>query len=325
MRFPVPVLTVAVLTAGILSSVASAQELPLAPLRGSDQGVWPVFEGWYDEGDGTYIIYFGYNNRNAEEVVEVPLGENNFIEPTEYDGHQPTEFQPRRHWGVFGIRVPADFPPTEKIYWTLVIDGRTYRVPGHLQADYKTDAIGGGAANAFPPRLAIAGADGAGPMGVTAAETRRARVGEEVELTVAARQEGASTSGLAAAFGALGGAGAPAAGADEASASGRGRGRPPADAGPPGGGDADRAAAAAVMARGAIQVAWFKHQGPGEVTFSSPTGRIAGREGEATTVATFSAPGNYVVRVRTNGSDMASSGHAQCCWSNAYFRISVTR
>ncbi len=65
----------AVLTAALTTSPASAQDLPLAPVRGSAQGVWPVFEGWYDNQDGTYVIYFGYQNRNAEEVVEIPLGE----------------------------------------------------------------------------------------------------------------------------------------------------------------------------------------------------------------------------------------------------------
>ena len=29
-------------------------------------------------------------NRNDEDLIEIPLGENNFIEPAEYDGVQPT-------------------------------------------------------------------------------------------------------------------------------------------------------------------------------------------------------------------------------------------
>ena len=80
--------------------------------------------------------------------------------------------------------------------------------------------------------------------------------------------------------------------------------------------------------RGAVPVAltWFKHQGPGSVAFNPPTARVPVTGGSATTSATFSAPGDYVVRVRANdASGVAGAGHAQCCWSNAFIPVTVTR
>ncbi|HET9948506.1 MAG TPA: hypothetical protein VFQ22_06270, partial [Longimicrobiales bacterium] len=140
MRYAACALACTLAAAAPAASSAVAQELPLAPLRGEGQPVWPAYEGWYEAPDGTKILYFGYQNRNAETALDIPLGERNFIEPKEFDGAQPTWFAPGRDWGVFGIRVPADFPSEQKIYWNLVIDGRTYRVPGHTRPDWKTDA-----------------------------------------------------------------------------------------------------------------------------------------------------------------------------------------
>jgi len=46
--------------------------------------------------------------------------------------------------------------------------------------------------------------------------------------------------------------------------------------------------------------------------------------GQATTSATFSAPGDYVVRVRANdASGVAGAGHAQCCWTNGFLKVAV--
>src|SRR6185295_9640991 len=64
-----------------------------------------------------------------------------------------------------------------------------------------------------------------------------------------------------------------------------------------------------------VTLAWFKHQGPGKVSFEPATGRIAAAGGQATSNAIFSAPGEYIVRVRANDSTVAGAGHAQCCWT----------
>src|SRR5262245_11388546 len=103
-----------VIAAGLMALVAVMAlpvraQLPFAVARSSGQTVTPAYEGWYKNPDGTFSLSFGYLNRNAEEVVDIPLGPNNFIEPGDQNQGQPTEFQPRRHWGVFAVKVPADF------------------------------------------------------------------------------------------------------------------------------------------------------------------------------------------------------------------------
>jgi len=82
-------------------------------------------------------------------------------------------------------------------------------------------------------------------------------------------------------------------------------------------------------ARGAaapVTLAWFKHQGPGTVMFSPPTGRAAAAGGDASTSAIFSEPGEYVLRIRANdASGVAGAGHAQCCWTNGFLKVIVSR
>lgn len=276
-------LAAAILLAGAVVQPAASQELPLAPLRGAEQGVWPVFEGWYDNLDGTYTIYFGFHNENAEQVVEIPLGENNFIEPAEYDGVQPTHFTPLRDWGVFGVRVPASFAPDAKIYWNLVVRGEKHRVPGHVKPEWKTDALGGGAMGNTPPVLTFGSVKGSGPGGVTAPRVS-ATVGRPVRLSVAASDEAGSGPDLAALF--LGGGG---------------------EDGPQ------------------VTLDWFKHQGPGEVGFEPASGHVPAAGGEMSTEATFSAPGEYLIRIRATDGQLDTSGHAQCCWTNGYVPVTVTR
>ena len=74
-----------------------------------------------------------------------------------------------------------------------------------------------------------------------------------------------------------------------------------------------------------VTVTWFKHQGPGAVSFAAPTASIPVAGGSATTAATFAAPGEYLVRVRANdASGVSGAGHAQCCWTNGFLRVTVT-
>jgi len=73
-----------------------------------------------------------------------------------------------------------------------------------------------------------------------------------------------------------------------------------------------------------VTLTWFKHRGPGEVSFSEATAQVPVEGGEASAEATFSAPGDYVVRVRANdASGVSGAGHAQCCWSNAFIQVRV--
>ena len=98
----------------------------------------------------TYDLCFGYFNLNTEETIDLPLGPDNFIEPSRFDGGQPTHFehvsgeqypqyQIRRPHCVFTVTVPEDFG-NERVVWTLRVRDRTYSVPGHLSSgDYVLD------------------------------------------------------------------------------------------------------------------------------------------------------------------------------------------
>lgn len=76
-----------------------------------------------------------------------------------------------------------------------------------------------------------------------------------------------------------------------------------------------------------VTLTWLQHQGPGTVTFSevSPKADEAA-QGRTTTQATFSAPGEYLLRVRANdATGIVSGGHAQCCWTNGFVKVTVAQ
>ena len=144
-------------------------------LRPSGGPVVPFFEGWQPNPDGTYDLVFGYWNVNTEEVLDIPLGPDNYIEPREFHGMQPTHFLPvpegdRRHWGVFTVTVPADFGARD-VVWTLRNDGEEFSVPGRLtSAPYQLDGWDQpGRLNVAPTiRFEEDGPSGIGFSGITA-------------------------------------------------------------------------------------------------------------------------------------------------------------
>ena len=277
MRLP----TVAVVLGAVCAlAPAHSAAQPLAPIRERGQSVTPVFEGWYRNPDGTFSLSFGYFNRNEGEVVEIPPGPANFIAPAAFDGGQPTQFHPRRHWGVFAVTVPADFGK-KRVTWTLVIRGDSTAIPGSLADGWQIDALEGEAGSGnTPPRLRFTadGPEGAGPAGITGGPVS-ASSGRPVTIDVWARDDGSARNSVA---------------------SGGRQGVP-------------------------VTLTWFKHQGPGSVTFAAVSPR-PDSAGKASTTATFSEPGTYLLRVRANdASGVVGGGHSQCCWSNGFLKVTVTR
>ena len=96
----------------------------LPPSSATGRTVTPAYEGWYENADGTYSLSFGYYNRNTGEVLEIPLGPDNMIEPAGLAQNQPTRFDEGRHWGTFAVRVPGDYGDQE-VTWTLKMKGQT--------------------------------------------------------------------------------------------------------------------------------------------------------------------------------------------------------
>jgi hypothetical protein len=242
--------------------------------------VTPAFEGWYRNGDGSYSLSFGYYNRNAREILDIPIGSQNSIAPGGPNRGQPTRFFTRRHWGVFAVTVPADFG-MQKVVWTLIIRRDTFAIPGSLRPGWEIDALEGEAGSGNTPpvlRFDSAGPSGSGPGGITTGPVRIS-VGKPLTLTLWASDDGRAVGSIA---------------------SGGREGVP-------------------------VTLTWFLHQGAGEVRFSEATPKVDPGGGKATTTATFAAPGEYILRVRANdASGLANAGHAQCCWTNGFVRVTVT-
>jgi hypothetical protein len=292
----------AAIALALAGSDAVCQTLPLAPGRAAGQTVTPAFEGWYRNSDGTFSLSFGYYNRNEREVLYIPVGAGNFIVPADSNQGQPTHFAAGRHWGVFAVTVPADFGD-RKVTWTLSIRGATYAIPGSLHPNWQIDALEGEAGSGNTPpwlKFSADGKEGQGPAGIYGAPIA-AKVGVPVALDIWARDES--------------GVGRAAAGAGRAAAvAGRGAAR------------AGRGAAAGGRGGGTVTLTWFKHQGPGMVTFEPATARVDRTTAMASSAATFSEPGLYIVRIRANdASGVAGAGHAQCCWSNGFVKVTVSR
>jgi len=66
-----------------------------------------------------------------------------------------------------------------------------------------------------------------------------------------------------------------------------------------------------------------KHRGPGEIKFDNERPRPEA-DGKFSASATFTAPGEYVVRVQANDRSGDGGGGFQCCWTNAHVRVTVT-
>lgn len=262
-----------------LIATTSAAQVPLAPPSSRGMTVTPVYEGWFQNPDGSYSLSFGYFNRNFEEVLEIPVGPDNNFSPGAANRGQPTQFQPRRHWGVFVVNVPEDFG-YERLVWTVKIRGQTFSIPGSLNRDWELDALSGEAHSGNrPPTISFhsGGPEGSGPAGTTGAPMT-ARIGEPLAITVWTADDGKASGAV----------------------------RDPGEPGQP------------------VSLAWFKHQGPGDVNFSEASHEVDYAGGEATTMVSFSDPGSYVLRVRANdASGIVGAGYAQCCWTNGFVTVNV--
>ncbi len=279
---------------------AQSTERPLRPSPVQGLPVIPFMEGWYDNEDGSVTVSFGYHNRNKEKIV-VPRGDANHVSPASLSGMQPEVYLPGRHHGVFAVTIPAAMDG-ETIWWHLSSAGQELKVPGErgstaYQLDRNPRPQG-----SVQPLIWFAGeSKGSGPEGVIAANTLTTSVGEAVTIEIMT---------------------------DDPSIRDRSDPRftKPLD----------------------TRVSWYKHQGPGAVTFTaldampfvensgmpvlglipSPQHAVmvpAGK-GPASVRATFSEPGEYLIRARLdNWKSSDSDGLDQCCWSNAYQKVNVTQ
>jgi hypothetical protein len=263
--------------------VSQAQQARMEPPHDSGQSVTAAFEGWFANADGSFSILFGYYNRNNKQELDIPLGPENKIEPGGPDQGQPTHFLTGRQWGVFTVNVPKDFG-TKKITWTLTANGTTTAIPASLSTLWELSPFKDATGNA-PPFIGFAeqGPFVQGPRGQS--ETLAATAMKPTPVTLWIADDASVVAGAV-------------------------RPRTPA-----------------------VVLGLSKFRGPGTVTFSNDKPAIETVDfaapphtvfhGKAVTNATFSEPGEYVLRVQANDWSGEGGRGFQCCWSNAEVKVSV--
>jgi hypothetical protein len=285
--------------------VAIALVVAPAPMRAqsysSGQAVWPAFEGWEKNEDGSANFVFGYMNDNWTEELDVPVGPANNIEPGAPDRGQPTHFLPRRNRFIFRVRVPADFGDKEMV-WTLTTQGKTQKAYATLRQDLyienidimsETGALGAGTSN---PELR---GDKAPVVTIDGAKTRTVKVGEPLTLVAIVTDDGIPRV--------------------------RAQTQPPASPNPAAQERIRQLSMTppyrpTVNKALGLHQAWFVYRGQGKVTFDPPqvktwedtrsganspwapiwTAPPLMTDGKYTTKVTFETPGTYVLRARAD-------------------------
>lgn len=333
--------SVAILAIVSMAPPANAQfkfrQVPAEHPHESGQSVTPAYEGWWQNSDGTYNLLFGYFNRNTKETFDIPIGPNNHMDPDPLDQGQPTHFLPRRQKGVFTVTVPPDFGD-KKITWTIAANGHTLSVPGHLGAAWIINPMSEVGIGNTPPTISLdeKGPSVQGPRPLLLECT--AKAGEPLSFTVFVADDDRSIGiramrvALEVAMRAAGGTipsgvAAPGAGGEDAVAT------PELLAAAAAAGfDADTIA----MFKGgpSVTLTWQKYRGAGEVTFDNPRPKVEeapGSEipiknvfnGKGTAIATFSEPGEYILRVVANDSSGPDGGDFVCCWTSVEVKVKV--
>jgi hypothetical protein len=279
----------------VAGALVSAQLLPSVPHVQYGGSVTPAYEGWFDNPDGTHSFLIGYYSRNTEAAVDVPIGPNNRFEPGEIDRGQPTHFLPGRSYGMFVVTVPKEFGATQKLTWTLTVNGVTNSIPFHMHRDYNispfvaSEESPGGAYN-LPPAFGFEeqGPRIVGPRAsVATAQLRRATVGAPLALDIWAEDDAKYSSG----------------------------------------------SNAPLLARQLpVTLVVAKYRGPGTVTVKDAAfTTIKGGKpdepfaGKASPSVAFSEPGDYMVHVTANDYSGPGGGATGCCWSTAVVRVNVAR
>ncbi|HYL37006.1 MAG TPA: hypothetical protein VEV17_13915 [Bryobacteraceae bacterium] len=269
-----------------------AAQLPMEPTHESGQNITPAYEGWYPNDDGTFNLLIGYYNRNTKQVIDIPVGPNNHMDPGGPDMGQPTHFLPGRQWGVFLVKVPKDFG-TKKITWTINANGKPATVPFHMDPVYVVAPFKDAQDNT-PPFIAFsdAGPFTQGPP-TKIHQTLTANAGEPLALSVWV--------------------------ADDAKV-------PPAaqfgGAGRFGGRNALPVSVTWLKFRGPGEVKFDKNKPQVEkVEFKAPPPAVF--TGKASTTAIFADPGDYLLEVVAN--DISGDGGRgfQCCWTTAQVKVTV--
>ncbi len=272
--------------AGAAAAQPPRAPLPLEPGGAEGEAIFPAFEGWYRNADGTFTILLGYYNRN-DYPVDVPVGAENRIEPGGPDHGQPTHFLPGRSWGVFTIPVPEDFGDQE-LTWTITVNNQQSEVSFWLNPPYFVDPFLNRANGNTPPWLRVADADELrGPPVTGVSATLDATAGEPLELAATVRDAALTIPPPPR------------------------RNRPPR---PP-------VTLTWRLFRGPADVLFDTGAEEEPENGRHEFETVAG--GDASTWVTFSEPGQYRLMATANDISGNGGGGDQCCWTTTYVDVSV--
>lgn len=300
---------------------------PLSPQAQEGNRVAPFFDGWYENPDGTITLSFGYSNMNKE-TVDIPLGPDNVIVPKEYDGRQPTAFHfvapaPDTDVGAGAAAGAGATAGTGARGGTDTAAGGgrgrsrpninrhdrergvfTIAVPGHFKGDVVWTLRYAGQTWSVPGRSKSQPYQLSWPMamGSTPPLLRFQQTGPAGRGPVGIQGPDLQTK--------VG---------------------TPLDLAVWVTDDAVHEKEPIKVKRQAVpvmNVTWFKHSGPtgAAIAFTPAKEGISETQGKSSTTATFTEPGNYVIRVRADTfGNIDSSAGDQCCWTNGYVKVAVTR
>jgi hypothetical protein len=239
----------------------------------SGQDVVPVYEGWERVPDGSFNMVFGYLNRNHVEQLSIPVGLENNFDPGPADRGQPAYFYPRENHFLFRVNVPQNWGRTKELVWTITAHGKTEQARATLmdvwEIDRKVEVSNNGGGTAVSNELVAKDQ----PPTIAIAPAPRATVGAPLTLTANVSDDGIP---------------------------GERKPRPPREQepslkpiGPPS--PVNVPIPQRPRAPQSLSVLWLVWRGPGSVSFD-PDGWIKVADDKVTVKASFSKPGNYVLR-----------------------------
>jgi hypothetical protein len=266
-------------------------QLPMEPPREFGTSITGSMEGWFENPDGSKTFIVGYLNRNSKVEVDIPIGDNNKIEPGGPDYGQPTHFMPHRQLGMFTITVPKDFGQ-QRLTWSVTVNGKTNAIPLKLVPEYILQPFEDVAVHNTPPiiRFAPDGPTIQGPIAsVAKAQTMKVKVGVPLPITMYGVDDGKFTSGSNA---------------------------QPKNLPPP-------VELEWSKYRGPGEVKFDSRTPKVTIESGGPVG--VEFKGHAATNVTFSAPGDYVLHLNVDDFSGRGSGETGCCWTTALIKVNVTQ
>lgn len=232
------------------------------------QNVVAAFDGWERHADGTFGLVFSYYNRNYGEMIDVPIGPENTIEPGGPDQGQPTHFLPARHKFVFSVTVPKDWDPKKRLVWTLIVRGKTEKANAFLLPEWEINnqvrAQNGDSSH--PVTVGNAADYNEAPV-ITPGPAQRITMPSTATLTAGVKDDGLPKPRVR-----------------------------------------RQTAGAPTTPQSQLFVNWVMYRGPvgSTVKFGSESSPVV--NGTASTTATFSRPGDYVIRAYADDGAVTTPG-----------------